>query len=96
MRAELPAALPAGARLRPGAFARLLLPLDAADAQLRIPARALLQRSEVTAVYVVDAAGAAHLRQVRVGPTGGGLVTVLAGLQGGERVALDPVSAGSR
>jgi multidrug efflux pump subunit AcrA (membrane-fusion protein) len=48
----------------------------------------------VTAVYVVDDNGAAHLRQVRLGPVSGTSVTVLAGLQAGEKIALDPVAAG--
>jgi RND family efflux transporter MFP subunit len=92
---EVRAELPPGTRLQPGAFAQLLLPVGTTDAQLRIPARTVLHRSEVTAVYVVDAAGAAHLRQVRLGPVEGDQVTVLAGLQAGEQVALDPVAAGS-
>jgi RND family efflux transporter MFP subunit len=88
--------LPAGARQRPGQFVQVLLPLKAATAQLRIPARAVLQRSEVTAVYVIDAAGAARLRQVRLGPVAGDEVTVLAGLDVGELIALDPLAAGKR
>lgn len=91
---EVRAELLAGAQLQPGQFARLLLPLKGAATELRIPARAVLTRSEVTAVYVVDANGAAHLRQVRLGPVEGEEVTVLSGLQGGEKIALDPVAAG--
>jgi RND family efflux transporter MFP subunit len=90
---EVRVELPTGARLRPGQFVRVLLPLKAATAQMRIPARAVLQRSEVTAVYVIDAAGAAHLRQVRLGPAEGDYVAVLSGLQGGELIALDPIAA---
>jgi hypothetical protein len=74
----------------------VLLPLKAAAAQMRVPTRAVLQRSDVSAVYVIDAAGVAHLRQVRLGPVLGDDVTVLAGLQGGEVIALDPVAAGKR
>ncbi len=91
---EVRAELPEGSGFTPGQFARLLLPLHDAAAQLRIPLSALLRRSEVTAVYVMDANGAAHLRQVRLGPVSGNSVTVLAGLQAGEKVALDPVAAG--
>jgi len=91
---EVRAELPARAQVQPGQFARLQLPLKAAAAELRIPARSILTRSEVTAVYVVDANGAAHLRQVRLGPVEGEEVMVLSGLQGGERIALDPVAAG--
>jgi len=91
---EVRAELPAGAQLQPGQFARLLLPLKGVAAGLRIPTGAVLTRSEVTAVYVVDANGAAHLRQVRLGPVEGAQVAVLSGLQGGEKIALDPVAAG--
>ena len=91
---EVRAELPAGAQLRPGQFAQVRLPLKSASAQMRIPSRAVLHRSEVTGVYVVDAGGAAHLRQVRLGPVEGEEVTVLSGLQGGEQIALDPVAAG--
>jgi RND family efflux transporter MFP subunit len=91
---EVRAELPAGALFQPGQFARLQLPLKVATAEFRIPARSVLTRSEVTAVYVVDANGAAHLRQVRLGPVEGEEVTVLSGLQGGEKIALDPVAAG--
>jgi multidrug efflux pump subunit AcrA (membrane-fusion protein) len=54
----------------------------------------VLHRIEVDAVYVVDASGAARLRQVRLGPIEGEEVVVLAGLQGGEQIAIDPVAAG--
>jgi RND family efflux transporter MFP subunit len=92
---EVRAELPAGTQLHPGQFAQVQLPLKSASAQMRIPSRAVLRRSEVTAVYVVDAGGAAHLRQVRLGPVDGEEVTVLSGLQGGEQIALDPIAAGS-
>jgi len=91
---EVRAELPAGIHLQPGQFVRLRLSLKTATAQLRIPARAVLHRSEVTAVYVIDAAGAAHLRQVRLGPIEGDNVTVLSGLQVGELISLDPIAAG--
>ena len=56
---------------------------------------AVLRRSEVTAVYVVDALGAVRLRHVRVGESArDGRVQVLAGVMPGERVAVEPVRAG--
>ncbi len=88
VRLELPGD---GAGLVPGmtvkvAFAsgeakRLLLPLDA-----------LVQRGELTGVYVLDGSGVA-LRQLRLGHRHGDRVEVLAGLDDGERVATDPVAA---
>jgi len=61
--------------------------------KLLVPASSVVRRSEVTAVYVVDK-GVARLRQVRVGEQSGQDVEVLAGLNEGEQVALEPVKAG--
>jgi RND family efflux transporter MFP subunit len=87
------AELPSGTRMQPGQFASLQLPLRDGSAPLQVPSSAIVIRSEVTAVYVVDGRGAAHLPQVRLGPALGAQVTVLSGLQAGERVALDPAVA---
>jgi RND family efflux transporter MFP subunit len=62
--------------------------------ELTVPAKAVVQRSEVTGVYVVDDAGHIRLRQIRAGRTLGEDVVVLSGLDQGERVALDPIAAG--
>jgi RND family efflux transporter MFP subunit len=86
--------LPEGSALMPGQYARATLVTGRARA-LAVPQAAVLRRSEVTAVYVLDASGRAQLRQVRLGePAGNGLVEVLAGLNAGERVAIEPVRAG--
>jgi RND family efflux transporter MFP subunit len=62
---------------------------------LTIPASAVLRRSEVVAVYVVDEKNNVHLRQVRLGELQNeGRVEVLAGLNVGERIASDPIRAG--
>lgn len=58
-----------------------------------IPAGALVERSEVTAVYVVAADGSVALRQIRIGRRDGGSISVLAGLSPGERVVTDPLAA---
>lgn len=63
--------------------------------KLMVPSSAVLHRSEVVAVYVVDGKGAIKLRQVRLGEASvEGDVEVLAGLNAGEQVALDPIKAG--
>lgn len=86
--------LPQAAGLMPGQYARAAIVVGHARA-LAVPDSAVLRRSEVTAVYVIDANERAQLRQVRLGePTGDGWVEVLAGLNAGERVATDPVRAG--
>jgi RND family efflux transporter MFP subunit len=80
----------------PGMFVRAHFVVGKAD-KLVIPASAVLHRSEVVAVYVVDAKGGVRLRQVRLGEaTADGGVEVLAGLNPGEQVALDPIKAGMK
>ena len=65
------------------------------DESLLLPAGAVVLRGELTAAYVVDAGGRISLRYLRIGtPASDGRVPVLAGLGGGERVALDPIAAG--
>lgn len=91
---ELRLELPAGTAAAPGAFARAWLPAAAsAGTALSVPASAVVQRAELSAVYVVGADGRPLLRQVRVGHAQGGRVDVLSGLNAGERVALDPQAA---
>lgn len=86
--------LPNEAGVYPGMFVRAHFVIGKAS-KLMIPASAVLRRSEVVAVYVVDEKGAVKLRQVRLGEgTAHGAVEVLAGLNPGEKVALDPVKAG--
>lgn len=78
----------------PGLFARAHFVTGEAR-KLVVPAAAVLRRSEVTGVYVVDAKGVPQLRQVRLGDAAGAAgIEVLAGLKQGENVALDPVRAG--
>ena len=87
--------LPEGQQgLYPGMFVKALFVTGEAK-RLVVPESAVVRRGEVTAVYVVGGDGAPRLRQIRVGRADerGGRV-VLAGLEAGERVALDPIRAG--
>lgn len=78
----------------PGMFARAHFVMGQSR-KLIVPTQAVLRRSELTAVYVIDANNRVVLRQVRLGERAGEAATeVLAGLVAGERVALDPVRAG--
>ncbi|GBG13087.1 RND transporter [Novimethylophilus kurashikiensis] len=81
--------------LKPGMFSRAALPMTESDAdgKLSIPASAVLRRSELNAVYVVDKQGRPQLRQVRLGRQLGDRMEVLAGVEAGEQVALDPIAA---
>ena len=74
-----------------GQFVRVAIP-DGGAADLSIPAGTLVERSEVTAVYVVEKDGTVRLRQIRVGERGGERVQVLAGLSAGERIVTDPLA----
>jgi len=79
----------------PGMFARAMLPSTRAtqQAQIYVPVSAVIKRSELTAVYVVDAQGEPRLRQVRLGRQLGENIEIVAGLQADEKVALDPIAA---
>jgi RND family efflux transporter MFP subunit len=78
----------------PGIYARAHFIIGQAQ-KLTVPPAAVLRRGEVTAVYVLDDKGGAHLRQVRLGEAvAGGELEVLAGINSGERVSLAPVQAG--
>jgi membrane fusion protein, multidrug efflux system len=91
LRLDLPAGL---SGVTPGMFARAWLPVaGAAEARLYVPARAIVRRAELSAVYVMGVDGRALLRQVRLGRSIGDNVEVLAGVSAGERVVLDPQAA---
>ena len=91
VRLELPADV---SGIVPGVFARAHFSTGRAT-RLLVPRAAVIQRSEVTAVYVLDDQGVPRLRQVRLGAAGDERgVEVLAGLKAGEQVALEPVKAG--
>jgi RND family efflux transporter MFP subunit len=80
--------------LYPGVYARAHFVIGRAT-RLMAPRAAVIHRSEVTAVYVLDGAHPPQLRQVRLGAAGDEThVEILAGLKPGEQVALEPIKAG--
>ena len=79
--------------LYPGMFVKVAFVVGESR-RLLIPTAALVRRSEVTGVYVVNADGSIRFRQVRVGNEFDARTEVLAGLAEGEEVALEPVQAG--
>ncbi len=78
--------------LYPGMFVKTAFRVGE-DQRLTVPRSALVQRGEVSAVYVVKD-HQVSLRQVRPGRVEGDPVEILAGLDAGEQVALDPIQAG--
>ncbi|MEO6986651.1 MAG: efflux RND transporter periplasmic adaptor subunit [Paralcaligenes sp.] len=60
--------------------------------RLLVPVSALVQRGEILGVYVITEHGVG-LRQIRTGYRFGDQVDVLSGLDDGERIAVDPVTA---
>lgn len=92
IRVNLPADAPG---VVPGMAARVHFSLSGEAPVLAVPAAAILRRGELSGVYVADGKGGFVLRQVRLGSTqADGSVEILAGLAGGEELALDPVRAG--
>ncbi|HET8941515.1 MAG TPA: efflux RND transporter periplasmic adaptor subunit, partial [Rudaea sp.] len=85
--------LPAGTTgLYPGMTIKVAFAIGAAK-RLLVPASALVQRSEISGVYVVGADHSVSLRQLRLGHRDTDKVEVLAGLRAGERIARDPGAA---
>jgi len=90
VRLELPETLKGA---YPGQFARVYFSVGRAK-KLVIPSSAVVHRSEVDGAYVVDARGGVSFRQVRLGEAAGeSAIELLAGINPGEQVALDPVAA---
>jgi RND family efflux transporter MFP subunit len=83
-----------GRSVYPGVYARANFATGATK-KLVVPSAAVVRRSEVSGVYVIDAQGQPQFRQVRLGEGAGeGLREVLAGVAPGEKVALEPIKAG--
>ena len=80
------------ADLYPGMFVKAAFVIGEAE-RLLIPAGALVERSEMTAVYVQTVDGRFVLRQLRLGHRYGDKIEVLAGLEQGETIVTDPLAA---
>ncbi len=64
--------------------------------RLMVPLRSLVERSELTALYIQTGDGRISLRQVRAGARLGDEVEILAGVEEGEQILRNPVRAGER
>jgi RND family efflux transporter MFP subunit len=81
--------------LAPGMFVKVGF-VTGESQRLLVPRSAIVERSEMRAVYVVAPDGRVSLRQVRLGRASSDRVEILAGLVAGEKVAVDPAAAGIR
>jgi multidrug efflux pump subunit AcrA (membrane-fusion protein) len=81
-----------GAPAKAGMYAEVLVPQPMSDqgAQPVIPVSAVVYRGGLPMVYVLDAQEQPRLHLLRLGEQFGDTVTVLTGLQGGERILLRP------
>ena len=91
-RLDLP---PGDLDLAPGMYVKVGLVIGQTD-RLLVPATALIERSEVTGIYILDSKGGTSLRYVRPGHRFGDKIEILSGLSPGERIALDPIAATAR
>jgi RND family efflux transporter MFP subunit len=83
----------AGISAEPGATLKVQFPgLRDGAVMHAVPAGAIVQRGEVSAVYVM-AGDSVSLRQLRLGDRHDASVDVIAGLSPGDKVVLDPVAA---
>jgi RND family efflux transporter MFP subunit len=76
----------------PGMFAKVAFVVGQ-ERRLMIPAKTVVYRGEVRAVYVVDKKGRVFMRQVRLGRRYSDMIEILAGLGTGEKIAKNPVDA---
>lgn len=85
---------PSPSGLMPGMFVKVGFPVGS-EARLVVPRQSIVQRGEVTGVYVFEAESAEPaFRYVRIGrPQDPDMVEVLAGVQVGETIALNPQNA---
>ncbi|HXH73238.1 MAG TPA: efflux RND transporter periplasmic adaptor subunit [Mariprofundaceae bacterium] len=72
--------------VRPGMFAEVGFRTGSRQALL-IPQAAVVHRSGLTGIYLVDAKNIVHYRQIRLGTAAGNDVEVVAGLVDGDRIA---------
>jgi hypothetical protein len=81
--------LPAGVAVRSGVFARARFQSGMRNA-LAVPASAIVRRGQLALVFIVDTGRHARMRAVAGGAQSGDSVEVLAGIQPGEAVIVNP------
>lgn len=86
---EFKAALPAGTTLLPGTFVRVEIPAGSRRALL-VPRAALRETGQLAGVFVVDSSARAQYRLVKAEPYDAARLELIAGIEPGERVIVDP------
>ncbi len=79
-----------GPALRSGLYCRILI-FEGKKETLLIPKKAVVERGQLTGVYVVDEKGVMTLRLIRIGKEYADRTEVLSGLKGGERIVVEGV-----
>lgn len=82
--------LPANPLLRTGLYGLARFPLAQKEA-ITVPQASIVQRGQLTGVYVVGPEGAVHFRIVTTGKTSEGVVEILSGVAEGDEVASSDV-----
>ncbi len=82
--------LPSGtAGLLPGMFLKIGI-VTGTEQSLLVPQAAIVERGEVTGLYILDPTGRTVFRQIRLGQHQGEMSEVLAGVSAGEQVSIEP------
>jgi RND family efflux transporter MFP subunit len=81
--------LPSAPGVRSGMFGRARF-AGPGHRALAVPAQSIVRRGQLTLVFVVDARDRARMRLVRLSRAAGDHVEVVAGLDAGERIVVDP------
>jgi RND family efflux transporter MFP subunit len=82
--------LPSGTTgLLPGMFMKIGI-VTGTEQSLLVPEASIVERGEVTGVYILDPGGRTVFRQIRLGQHVGGMFEVLAGISAGEQVSIEP------
>ena len=90
--------LPDSPRVRSGLFGRAWVPVGRRQA-IQVARQAVIERGQLQGVYVVGQDDIARFRLVRTGQAGNGVIEILSGLNGGEKVVLagvEKVTDGAR
>ena len=77
--------------LKPGAYVKMFITSAEPQKGIIIPERAVIQRNEVSSVYVIGKDNTVSLRDITIGEVFDGKQVVLSGLSVGEKIVVDGV-----